>query len=321
MNSSGDCWSQGGTVACLEESHCSGWVPRRTTRCPHNGFESSKSFPHRRQMPDSPTSWYSAGRSPSLTPPTLLPGHADPGPAMGATMRRQPLRVCAQGERHWLWWTVYRSGYPRGGQASLSTSSETRPRHRAVGGGPIVVGLLLVAAGAVWLLGNLGLINVSFGLVGSVLLTALGVALVVLARSGPHRGLVAVGVLLTVVLAIFTGIGSPSRTIHPSAASALRPSYELGFGSLTVDLGDLNLPSGDTSLRAHVGTGKVAVIVPPSVGIQVRAEAGTGRVAILGHHREGTGIEDTFRTANFGSADRRLLLDVSAGTGSVEVDR
>ena len=197
----------------------------------------------------------------------------------------------------------------------------SRPDNRSGVGGPIVVGGLLVLAGAVWLLSNLGLIDVSFGFVGSVLLIVLGVALVFLARTGPHRGLVAVGILLTILLAVFTGVGSPSRTFHPTSASALRPSYELGFGSLTIDLEDVNLPAGDTSLRAHVGTGRVAVIVPADVGVEVRAEAGTGQMSILGNHRGGTGIEDTVRSSNYATADKRLLLDVSAGTGSVEVGR
>lgn len=52
------------------------------------------------------------------------------------------------------------------------------------------------------------------------------------------------GVVLTIVLTIYTGIGSPGRTIRPTALSALRPSYELGFGSLTVDLTALDLPPG-----------------------------------------------------------------------------
>lgn len=69
----------------------------------------------------------------------------------------------------------------------MSTTS-TGPEGRTTFGGPIVVGVLLVIAGAVWLLGNLGLLDVSFGLVGSLLLTGLGVALVVWRDLGHTEG-------------------------------------------------------------------------------------------------------------------------------------
>lgn len=169
----------------------------------------------------------------------------------------------------------------------MSTAPETRGERSTAPGGSFGIGLLLIGAGALWLLANLGLVEVSFTLIGSILLIALGVTLVVLARAGPHRGLVLVGVVGTIVLAIFTGVGSPGRTIHPPTASALHRSYNLGFGSLTIDLSNVSLAPGSTRLSAHVGTGRVAVIVPAGVGIETRAQTGTGRVAVWGTREKG----------------------------------
>ena len=86
------------------------------------------------------------------------------------------------------------------------------------------------------------------------------------ACGGSSRGLlIAIGTLVALVLvaaAIFAAVfhvqlghGIGDRSYFVASASELRQTYDLGIGNLTVDMRELELPVGETHVKARVDIG------------------------------------------------------------------
>ena len=69
--------------------------------------------------------------------------------------------------------------------------------------------MILVALGAIWLLDAIGAFDVDWDVLLPVVLIVVGAALVVAAWQGRGRGLIALGVVITVVLSITTIVRVP----------------------------------------------------------------------------------------------------------------
>lgn len=158
-------------------------------------------------------------------------------------------------------------------------------------------------------------------------LTLLGLALLATARVARHDGLVAAGVVLSVLVVLSSaapaamsfpplgGIGE--RTERPSSLPETGATYELGMGKLTVDLRAVTLPARGGKVSASVGMGDLTIRLPEGVGADVRAETGAGEVVIPGATRDGVGISVVERIPGTPT----VTLELSAGLGKVEVRR
>ena len=198
------------------------------------------------------------------------------------------------------------------------------PPRRGPSAGRLVTGLLLVLVGAAWLLHALDVAEIRWQTVLSGAVIAIGLALLSIARRGDNDGLIGLGVVLSVLL-VLTGAmpqipltgGVGERNLRPTAVD-LEPSYELGMGSMELDLTGADLSPGTTELTASVGMGELVVIVPPDVAVEAAASAGAGELEILGEDRNGIGPS---LSVSDGAGDQRLVLDLSVGLGSIEVRR
>jgi predicted membrane protein len=190
--------------------------------------------------------------------------------------------------------------------------------------GRIVLASLLLIVGVVWLLDTTDVLDVSWGALLPITLIVIGVALIVGSRTGSHSGLIVVGVVLTVFLAVASSLSVPlsggigDRTERPTTVEDIPRRYQLAFGSLKIDLTRLELPTGETVVRAQVGMGKVRITVPDGVALDVRGDVTGGRVVVLGEERNGFRVEDRIVVREEGAAT--LVLDVSLGFGSIEVE-
>ena len=155
-----------------------------------------------------------------------------------------------------------------------------------------------------------------------------------LARRDSHRvrrffkGIaIAVGSLVALVLvaaavtaAVFhvhVGDGIGDRDYAPVATGDLDRSYELGIGTMRLDLSALALPPGETHVAARIDIGDLYVTVPADAALRVDARAKAGNVEILGENSDGWHVErHTFETG-----DQTLVLDARVGAGSIRVDR
>jgi len=193
--------------------------------------------------------------------------------------------------------------------------------------GRLLFGVLLILLGIGWLLDSFGGISLDWDLILPIGLIAVGVALVVAAKRGAGRGgLVALGIVLTVLLTIGTVVSIPlgggvgDRTERPLQ---LRDhTYELSVGKLTVDLRRAEV-SGDVSevrVAARVGIGQLVVIVPETIPcVSTHARAGMGELNVFGDTQGGIGPD--YRTEAVCLAAPLLQLDLSVGLGQVEVRR
>jgi hypothetical protein len=185
----------------------------------------------------------------------------------------------------------------------------------------IVLGLLLAAGGAAWLLDVAG-VAVPWALAPAVGVVVIGIALLVTARTpGGHAPLVIWGgILLAVAIALAvvrpTGgpvgdqVLTPSTTQWPVATS-------MTAGNLTIDLRQNPLPASGR-LTADVTAGTVVIHLPSRTSgerVQVVAHVGMGQIQVDGVEvRSGMGLDWT-------SLDPpAVVVDVHIGTGQLEVD-
>ncbi len=208
----------------------------------------------------------------------------------------------------------------------MSVTTEATPRPDTAPVGAITVGTLLVLAGILWLLDEAGVIDVSWPVAVALAVAAVGMLILATVRSPHAGGLVPVGIVLSVLLvltAVVPGVpttgGAGDRSYRPTSATDLRDRYELGAGTLVLDLTDL--PPGTTGSGAtevSVGLGEISVLVPDGMAVDVTASAGTGEVDVMGTKEQGTG--PVVREQLVGRGDP-LELQLHVGIGSVEVRR
>src|SRR5207253_11134606 len=131
---------------------------------------------------------------------------------------------------------------------------------------------------------------------------------------GGAKGLIAIGFLLVIPLAVTTVADRPlnggvgNRIYHPANISELRHNYRLGIGDLTVDLRDVDIAEGTRQVNASVGLGQVTVIVPHDANVTITGKAGVGEVILLGQRETGGSVEQIVSTDNVTSPQSRGRL-------------
>jgi len=197
------------------------------------------------------------------------------------------------------------------------------PAPRGIPLGAVALGLLLILLGLAWLLRTLDVVEVPFDVLFPIALVVVGTVLLAGARRGRHGGLIALGVLLTILSAATAatdlGAGVGERAVRVTGVEPSR-DYELGIGELTIDLTSLE-PTGSVEMDASVGIGELHVELPVGVAVSVSAESGIGQVAVLGNEDGGFGSQVEFADDGYGSASAPLHLDQSVGLGEVSVTR
>jgi hypothetical protein len=190
--------------------------------------------------------------------------------------------------------------------------------------GRIALGVVLLLIGILWILDAAGLATLRWGIVLPGILTVIGVALLASVRRGAHGGLVATGIVLSVLVlasaivpitAPLAGIGD--RAERPTSVAEAEEGFELGMGKLTVDLRGVDEWEDDATITASVGAGELQVRLPRGVGAQIEASAGMGEVVVLGRSQGGLGVSVTEQVRG----DPVVVLELSVGMGMVEVQR
>jgi hypothetical protein len=188
--------------------------------------------------------------------------------------------------------------------------------------GRIAFGLVLLAAGVLWLLTEADVLELGFrGWIGALLI-AVGCAI---ALSSAHRApLVLAGVILLLVgLPVFLvddelfegGIGDSVET--PRSRADLEP-FRQGIGKLTVDLTEDGLELDEAVVEASVGIGDLVVLVPTDVDYRLDAHVGVGNLEALDETENGVDVELERISGTAGSQEIDLELDI--GIGNLEVE-
>lgn len=164
----------------------------------------------------------------------------------------------------------------------------------------------------------------------AVALGVVGLGLVVGAYVGRARGLVVLGVLLTVLVSAAAVADIPARggvgdrTWRPTTVSDLHDPYRLGIGQSELDLTQLDLAAaGRTRVEIRQGIGHLLVVVPDDVVVRVVADANAGELLLPGQDSvNGTDLSERVVLPE-GSAPSAavLVVDAELGVGSLEVRR
>jgi hypothetical protein len=212
------------------------------------------------------------------------------------------------------------------------TAADTAPRPAGTPPAPgprtgrVVLGLVLVGLGAAWLLHTFGVV-VPWEAILPAVLVVIGVALLATAHRGASGGLVAAGVIVSVLVIVsslltfpFTGrlAGVGDVDHRPTTVEAVADGFALGVGSLAVDLRALPIADEPVTVEAGVGIGELVIRVPPDAAVDVHARTGMGEVVVAGRSRGGVGVELRERLEGEGPV---LSVEASTGIGKVEVRR
>lgn len=197
-----------------------------------------------------------------------------------------------------------------------------REEGRGPSTGALALGVLLAAAGVVWLLASVDVLDLSAEVWLGVLLVLVGLALVVL-PAGARGVLVVVGIVLALAGAAASAIdvelegGIGESRERPRNVGDLEDEYSLAMGSLKLDLTALEVDAGDTvEVDASVGIGELVVAVPPDVTVVVDANLGIGDVQALDEQESGTDVDVRTRREGAGG---ELVLRLDGGIGSIKV--
>lgn len=204
----------------------------------------------------------------------------------------------------------------------------TPPPARRPGTGNIIVGVLLIALGAIWLLDALG-VAIPLGMLVPIILITLGLAVAISGVLGHHDGVIGLAVFLGVVLAAGSIVvsvldvpvagGAGDRVYAPTTAADLEDAYGVFAGTVTLDLQGLELAPGTTEVAVTTVLGEVEVVVPEGMTIDVDASAAGGTLDLFGATTEGLGLSDEHTSAGYEDARRRLHLELRAGLGEVRL--
>ena len=134
--------------------------------------------------------------------------------------------------------------------------------------------------------------------------------------------LVALAVLaVAIFMAAFDvdlGNGVGDRTYVVTNLEQLKDDYELGIGSLDLDLSRVELPAGETQVDVRVDVGDMDVLVPAGVALRIHGKAEVGEVDLPnGIKGSGRNVESEL----IETGQRVLVLDASVGAGAVRVER
>ena len=165
------------------------------------------------------------------------------------------------------------------------------------------------------------------GVVIAILAVVTGFALIGTAFVGGARWLIVPALALVLPLGIVSAAGIDlnggvgDRNYRPATVAQVNDRYELGIGSLIVDLRDVDLPKDQTTnLAVDVGLGEAVLYVPSDTCVSSNVQIGVGGSDVL--DRGADGVDVTYADDAPAPAGRpKLHIDADVGMGVIEVVR
>lgn len=165
-------------------------------------------------------------------------------------------------------------------------------------------GGLLVLAGIVLLLSNMGLLPFSIGDIF---------------RYGWPLVLIVVGVLVLLgARGTRTGDASPDNTIRFSGKTVRDEKLSFNFGEYDIDLSGAEFPEGPALVKVSNGIGDLKIRVPRGLPLSIRLSAGIGDLKLFENKDEGFSPRLDFTSPDYDTATRRLQLHADVGLGDID---
>jgi phage shock protein PspC (stress-responsive transcriptional regulator) len=194
--------------------------------------------------------------------------------------------------------------------------------------GRLTWSVLLVVAGTAWMINVTGAASFDARVVIAIELAVVGLALLAGTWFGRARGLIVLGLLLTLVAGTLSLLDVPLRgpigehIVSPSPISALQSRYALGVGHLELDLSGTAFDGKAHRVVLTDAIGFVEVFVPADVRVEVIARADAGSIQLFGRHNgDGTHVRRVVFDDPPGATGARLVIDAHVGFGAIRVSR
>ena len=121
------------------------------------------------------------------------------------------------------------------------------------------------------------------------------------------------------VFHVHIGSGIGHREYTATSASELNRSYEVGIGTVRLDLSQLALPANETrTVKVRVDIGDAQIVVPANVALHAKARARAGDIRVLSDDSNGWEVE---RVVSSPGSQGTLVVDAEVGAGSIDIDR
>jgi len=211
---------------------------------------------------------------------------------------------------------------PAGGPPYQPYQPPKKPAKR----GPTLFGFTLAAL--LVALGTLGLVDVAGAHVvptayPALALAVVGAMLVVGAFVGRAGGLIALGLVASLTLAVtalvgFTGNGDNLK-VHPHSTVAVADGYSIKAGRAYVDLSDLRDPQALDGRVVDIGgrVGEIVLVLPPGISSTVDASiSGPGGIDFPDDSRGGMG---TSITKSYGTGTQHVTFQLHLKAGHIDV--
>ncbi|MFC7273709.1 PspC domain-containing protein [Paractinoplanes rhizophilus] len=159
-------------------------------------------------------------------------------------------------------------------------------------------------------------------------LVTIALGLIVGAWFGRARGLIALAVLVSIALAVSTGVerwgGEVGNSVyHPRTVTEIADRYDFTAGNATLDLRDVTFTDQPTVTTLTMKFGQLRVLLPPTVDATATLSLDTGRAVIFGKEYTDKSVSNESATdlGTDGEGGGSLKLDLQMDTGNVEVIR
>ena len=197
---------------------------------------------------------------------------------------------------------------------------------------PAVVTRMTLSLLALWFAGAIAFDQLDWAEVDASAAVAIGLLLVggaslIASLIGGGRGLIPLGLLLALTLAVAVviepviedGVGDREHAV--TDVTTLEPAYRLGIGKLDVDLSGLDIPPGETAtVEVELGIGEATVLIPADVDLRLEGDVGIGELVILDEEENGIRNELSI-DADATDTTSTLVIDLSVGIGSGRIER
>jgi phage shock protein C len=221
------------------------------------------------------------------------------------------------------WIVIPEAGEEDAGGAAPAT------RKRRGSTGALVWGGILIIGGTLLLINQLD-VDIPFPslrVMTSIALILVGVVMLIEARRGFHGGLMALAIILTLILgasaatsfnlAVDGAFGDQRHNV--TQVSDLRNSYSHAFGTVTLDLRNLELPPGRTRVEVSAAFGEATVLLPRDVAFRLNGSSAFGSIDAPGFSTGGIVSSRSYTSPGYSDAERRLDIDLSVAFGSGRV--
>lgn len=221
-------------------------------------------------------------------------------------------------------------GPPPFGPATPTPPPAPRPPVERSPLGLLTFSMVLIVLGGLALADTAGLDIPAAGYVAASL-AIVGLGLLIGAWVGRGRSMIAVGILLSLALAVVGTVdrigpdwqGGGSVTWVPDTVGEIQSRYSHDFGDATLDLSNVDFSGQTVTVAVDVSFGSFEIIVPEDVDVETTADVSLGGAQIFGDDWAGLdpGTRTVINNGDDGPGGGKLILDASADFGNVEVRR